>query len=271
MEVSAITYIRQRPSMGITILAVLALTMIGAAVLLPPIAQPQAFHAFAEQRMLLGVPHFGDVLSNLAYAIVAFAGFAFLMSWDGQRVFNTPLDRLPYFVFFGAIAAVAIGSTYYHMNPTNQTLFWDRLPMVVAFTSLLAAFLTDRVHAKMGALVILPLAILLGVISLGYWHISETAGQGDLRFYFLVQASAFLLVPLTCVLFHGNHTSGKYVAYMLLFYGLGVTCEQFDIEIHELLDDVVSGHTIKHFLTALAVYMVVPMLRQRRPIAPLAT
>ena len=39
-------------------------------------------------------------------------------------------------------------------------------------------------------------------------------------------------------------------------------CEAFDGEIFELLGGAVSGHTIKHLLAAVSVYVVVAMLRR---------
>jgi hypothetical protein len=253
-----------RPVTRITILALVALVMASAAMLISPIAQPQAFHNFAEQRVLLGIPHFGDVVTNIAYLIVAIAGLAFLASDGGRRKFAGFTERLPWIAFFVAVGAVGIGSAYYHADPTNQTLLWDRLPMAAGFAAMLAAFVADRIHARSGSFVVLPLAIALGAASLIYWHFSEAAGQSDLRFYYLMQAFAFVLIPLICVLFRGHNTNGRYVFYILLLYGLGVACEQLDKQIFDVLGDAVSGHTIKHILTAMAIYMVVPMLRQAK-------
>ena len=36
---------------------------------LPPIAQDPLYHAFADQRALLGVPHFWNVVSNLPFVL----------------------------------------------------------------------------------------------------------------------------------------------------------------------------------------------------------
>ena len=90
---------------------------------------------------------------------------------------------------------------------------------------MLAAFVADRIHARAGSFVVLPLAVALGTASLVYWHIGEAAGRGDLRFYFLTQAFAFVLIPLICVLFRARNTNGRYVLYILLLYGLGVACD----------------------------------------------
>ena len=253
---------RYRLVSGIVVLAIVAVMMASIALQWSPIAQPQAYHNFAEQRALLGIPHFGDVITNLAYVIVAASGLIFLVSRKGRVVLSGIEERLPFMVFFTAVGAVGIGSAYYHADPTNQTLLWDRLPMAVAFTAMLAAFVADRIHARAGSFVVLPLAVALGTASLVYWHIGEAAGRGDLRFYFLTQAFAFVLIPLICVLFRARNTNGRYVLYILLLYGLGVACEQFDVRIFDLLGGAVSGHTIKHILTAAAIYMVIPMLRR---------
>ena len=261
---STVAIARRQPVAGLVILVAVALAMAGIALLLPPITQPLAYHNFAEQRTILGIPHFGDLVSNIAYAIVALLGFVFLVSRDSRAVLARFEERLPYIVFFAAIGAVAIGSAYYHAAPTNQTLFWDRLPIIVAFTTMLAAFLADRNHTRADTLVMLPLAVTLGVASLLYWRVGEAGGEGDLRFYYLVQAFAFVLIPLICILFRGRHTNGRFVLYILLLYGAALACEQLDSHIFQALGGIVSGHTIKHILSALAIYMVVPMLRRSK-------
>ena len=51
-------------------LLVVAALMTVAAALMPRFGQPEAYHAFADQRALFGIPRFGDVASSLAYLIV---------------------------------------------------------------------------------------------------------------------------------------------------------------------------------------------------------
>ena len=48
------------------------------ALLLPPIPQPLAYHNFADQRGWLGILNFGDVVSNLPFAIVGVWGLVVL-------------------------------------------------------------------------------------------------------------------------------------------------------------------------------------------------
>jgi len=62
-----------------------------------PIAQPAQYHEFADQSMLLGIPHIADVLSNIGFALVASWGWirlrplagaaALARGWPGYRIF----------------------------------------------------------------------------------------------------------------------------------------------------------------------------------------
>ena len=59
------------PVLAISLLAVASLFGL---LLLPPIAQDQGYHQFADQRTLLGVPNFWNVISNLPFIAVGAAG-----------------------------------------------------------------------------------------------------------------------------------------------------------------------------------------------------
>ena len=240
---------------GVVVLAV------GITSFISPIAQDPAYHQFADRRALFGIPNFGDTASNIGFLIVGVLGLAFVLGKRGRAMFDAPGERWPYLVFFVGVALVSVGSAYYHANPTTETLIWDRLPMTVAFMALLSVFITDRIHTRVGVLVLLPLLLAIGIGSVMYWHLTEAAGHGDLRPYGLVQFYPMLAIPLICLLFPGRHTTGKHVFYMVLWYALAKICEHFDGEIYAFLGNTVSGHTLKHLIAAVATYMVLAMLR----------
>lgn len=251
---------RKRAKIGA--LVALAAAMAIVAALVPRFAQDPEYHAFADQRVLLAIPHFGDVVSNLAYLIVAVLGLRVLLDSRGRAALAGRFERWPALVFFIGVVLVAAGSTFYHWDPTTPRLYWDRLPITVAFTALLALFIADRVHARLGATVVLPALVALGAACVTYWQMSERAGAGDLRFYFLVQAYVMVLTPLVVLLFPGRLTSGRHVVLVAAWYGAALVCEQLDHEIFALLGGAVSGHTVKHVLSAVAITMVAAMLRQ---------
>jgi hypothetical protein len=246
------------------ILVGLAVLAVGATSFISPIAQDPAYHLFADQRALFGIPNFGDTASNIGFLIVGALGLAFVLGKRGRAMFDAPGERWPYLIFFVGVALVSLGSAYYHVNPTTETLFWDRLPMTVAFMALLSAFITDRIHTRVGVVVMLPLLLAIGIVTVMYWHVTEAAGHGDLRPYGLVQFYPMLAIPLICLLFPGRHTTGKHVFYMAVWYSLAKICEHFDGEIFALLGETVSGHTLKHIFAAIATYMVLEMLRGAR-------
>jgi hypothetical protein len=44
----------------------------------------------------------------------------------------------------------AVGSGYYHLAPDNESLFWDRLPMTIAFMGLVSSQIVDRINIRAG-------------------------------------------------------------------------------------------------------------------------
>lgn len=93
--------------------------------------------------------------------------------------------------------AAAAGSAYYHLNPTNATLAWDRLGMALTFASLLCASVAQRRRPGAGAALLAPL-LLAAAGSVAAWQASEAAGRGDLRPYLLVQGLTGELPCLAC-------------------------------------------------------------------------
>lgn len=251
------------------LLVALAVLAAAGAMLLPPIAQDPAYHDFADRRAFLGIPNFGDTVSNLGFLVVGIMGLAQVLGGAGRTMFARPGERWPYVVLFAGVASVAVGSATYHLAPTTGALFWDRLPMSVAFMALLAAMIVDRIHLTAG-LVALPVAVGLGVAGVVYWHLTEAAGHGDLRFYGLVQFTPMLAIPLMCWLFPGRHTRGRHIVYLILWYGLAKVFEHWDRAVFALTGNTISGHTLKHLTAAVAAYMLVAMLRGggRAPSAP---
>jgi hypothetical protein len=72
---------------GVWILAGVTLLVTAAAMFAPRIAQPLSYHHFADQRSWLGIPNFGDVASNLGFAVVGLWGLWALLaafSHEGQ-------------------------------------------------------------------------------------------------------------------------------------------------------------------------------------------
>ena len=98
-------------------LAVITPALIGTAVLLflSPVPQDPAYHDFADRREFLGIPFFGDVITNLAFVAAGLHGLWVLRrrAATGKRgLFETGRERAAYILFFAGLA-------YLHMS--NRT------------------------------------------------------------------------------------------------------------------------------------------------------
>jgi hypothetical protein len=248
------------------LLVTLGVLMVGVAALVPPVAQDPAYHDFADQRALLRVPNFLNVASNLPFLLIGALGLTFLLRdrrAGGTDTFAASGARRPYWPFFTGVALTGLGSAYYHWRPDNATLFWDRLPMTIAFMALLASVIGERVSRRAGARALWPL-LFFGVGSTLYWHLGELRGAGDLRPYGLVQFGSMVLIPLILLLFPPRYTGTPDLWMSMGWYGLAKVFEYFD---HGLLRlTAVSGHTWKHLASAASAYWVLRMLVRRRPL-----
>jgi hypothetical protein len=168
--------------------------------------------------------------------------------------------------FCGAAALVAFGSAWYHLAPDNARLVWDRMPMTVAFMTLLAAAVADRISWLAGRALLWPLVV-AGIGSIAWWIRGEAAGHGDLRAYGLVQFLPMLLVPLILLLWRGEGIAAKRLWMALAAYAVAKAAEHFDAQILAA-GGFLSGHGLKHLAAALATWWVVRAF-QRSPASAL--
>ena len=234
--------------------------------LLPRIPQPQAYHLFADRRGLLGIPNFGDVVSNVPFGVIGILGLLFLLGSDSDRLAGCFLDsreRWPYVLVFIGLLLTAFGSSYYHLSPNKARLVWDRLPMTIAFMAMVAAIIAERISLRAG-LWLLPVLLLVGMGSVLQWYASEARGTGDLRFYAAVQTYSALILLLALV-FPKRYTRTSDLAVVVGFYALAKALESLDKPIFAA-GHIVSGHTLKHLAAAAASYWILRMLQRRQPV-----
>jgi len=230
----------------------------------PPIAQPLEYHQFADSRSFLGIPNFLNVISNILFLAAAVYGLKLLFDpREGTQgpCLESRIEVIPYTIFFAAAALVCFGSAYYHWSPDNTSLVWDRLPITVLFTSLLAIMISERINQRAG-LILLPFLFALGIFSVYHWHQSELMGAGDLRLYLIIQCLSALLILYMLFFLPSHYSRSNRFGWILILYVVAKAAEFFDQEIFDL-QQWVSGHTVKHMLAALAVLILVEMLRCR--------
>src|SRR6516162_11899469 len=138
----------------------LGIAALGIIFCLPPIPQDQNYHVFADDRTILGVPNFLNVASNLPFVLVGVLGLALLFRRDAVRSdgpIRSSAEWWPLLVLFTGVLLTGFGSSYYHLDPDNERLVWDRLPMTIAFMGFFAGMIGERIGGRAGAWLLWPL------------------------------------------------------------------------------------------------------------------
>lgn len=227
------------------------------------ILQDQEYHQFADQRTVLGVPHFFNATSNLFFVIVGLLGLRFVFPRPpvgSPDYFLEPSERAPWIFFYAGITLAGFGSAYYHLAPGDERLFWDRLPIAIAAMALLSAVIVQRISPRVGLRLLLPLT-LVGVGSVWYWSAVD-----DLRLYAYVQMLPLVLVPLILLLFPPRYTRGTDFLVAIGLYVFAKIFELLDERIYAM-GGVISGHSLKHVAAAGAALVLLVMLKKRRSTA----
>jgi hypothetical protein len=229
-----------------------------------PIAQDPAYHQFADETAWVGIPNCQNVLSNLPFAIVGLMGLRFLIQEGKKPGLGVP-QSLGWTLLFTGVFLTAFGSGYYHWHPDNFGLFWDRLPMTVGFMGLFAAIIGERVGNRAYTILLWPL-IFMGLFSAVYWIVTESYGVGDLRMYAFVQFFPLLAIPLLLLVTPPKFTHAYMIMIALVCYGVSKLTENKDQQIWQFTNGLTSGHAIKHLAAALGCYILLVMLKVRRPL-----
>lgn len=245
---------------SLRVLLVVVAAAVAAVIALPPIHQDAGYHTFADGRPLAGIPNALNVLSNLPFLLVGLIG---LRRASRPSPSSAPPDVIQTWalrVLFAGIALVGVGSSYFHLAPSDSRLFWDRAPMAIVFTTVLALVIGRWISAALGARLFVPLLI-AGVASVLVWR-----QTGDLRVYVLVQFLPMVLVPLILILFRARNPGWRPIATGVALYAAAKGFELLDARIYSW-GHLASGHTLKHLVAAAAIWCVAAALLPGPPAA----
>jgi hypothetical protein len=231
-----------------------------AAWLLPAFAQPQSYHDYADQRVWLGLPRAADVLSNLPFLIIGLMGIYYtLRGWksSNRNAFADQRAAWPYVLLFLGVLLTAFGSGWYHAQPNDMTLVWDRLPMALGFAGLVTGTLADRAPQR----TLLPLLAFaaVGAGTVLYWHVTA-----NLVPYLVMQAGFLAATLIATAYIPTRYTHANRIYAAAGPYALALIFERLDHPVHALLSGWISGHTLKHLMACVAILIVYAMLRERR-------
>lgn len=239
--------------------AVAALTLLAA--LLPAAALPAGYHAFADQRVLLALPHAVDVLSNMPFALIGAWGL-----WALHRLPRGGIgkaQRALVGVFFAGLGLTALCSSLYHLAPNHAGLCIDRIGMSLAFAGLLGLAAADRVSARAG----LALAAVVAIAAPATALVDGLAG--NMTPWAVLQGGGLALLAALVWRRPRPGALGFSIVTVIAFYAVAKVLELADAPVFALTSGLVSGHSLKHLVAALAAGPVVWALH-RRAKAPVA-
>jgi hypothetical protein len=218
----------------------------------PSLAQPEHYHAFADQRTLGAIPHALDVLSNLPFAMAGVFGLYCLWAVPARTLGN--VQRAMAALFFAGLLLTAGGSSWYHWAPDDAGLAIDRNGMGVAFAGLLGLAAAGRVSERAGAALGLAL-LLLAPFSIRAWSVG-----GTLLPWAVLQFGGAALLAWLAVLRPRYWALDIRWLLVIAAYASAKVLEMGDHEVYRLTGEWVSGHTLKHLLAALAAGPVITAL-----------
>ena len=228
--------------------------LVALALLLPAIAQDPKYHLFADQRPWLGVPRAADVLSNLAFVAVGLFGALTLLSPRRLPLHNATATSL--WCVAAGFVLTGIGSAWYHLQPNDATLVWDRLPMTLVLAGVISAAIAERVGENI-ATVALAVLIVVGIVSVIYWRSS-----GNLTPYAVLQFGGIAaLVALLALTRAGDDPFAW--GWIVGWYCFAKLAELADQNVWQATGGILAGHTIKHVAAAAAGAAMFYPLRNR--------
>jgi hypothetical protein len=208
---------------------------------------------FADTHAWGGLPNAMDVMSNLPFAIIGVWGLRWLHWFERVQAHGHEVGPQPpvntldcAWLFFAGLIFTAAASAFYHLQPDDLRLAADRAGMAVAFAGLIGCAVCERVSARAGW----PAAwftLAGGLLAVAAFH--ETR---NVLPWALVQFGGMALVVALALLKPVEGAIGLKLGWVIGFYALAKLFELGDQAIFEATHELVSGHTLKHLVAALA-------------------
>ena len=187
------------------------------------------YHNFADKKK------YTDILTNLPILI---AGY-YILSFQNQKLKILGIH----------VILLSIASTYYHIKPNNNTILVDLLTISL-ISALLIMYLLDiqNNHIKI-------LLYLSGIASVLYWKCT-----GNLLPYSILWLSVIFLL-----LYVYYDTEYRYESLLIVILIVIIRLvEIYDKQIYKLTNNILSGHSLKHILAGIGIYLIANLLNKSK-------
>nr|CAN80191.1 hypothetical protein VITISV_042374 [Vitis vinifera] len=157
-------------------------------------------------------------------------------------------------LYYAGTTSVAFGSSYYHLKPDDNRVIWDKLPIMIAYSSLFASFIMERVGEMIGltCLFTLNLVALVGVAC-------ERAFN-DLRLCMMFQLIPGIAIPAMTFMFTPKYTHSRYWLCATGVYLLAKFESVADNKVYRATWYLISGHSLEHLCSVIFPVLLTLML-----------
>ncbi|KAL6344687.1 hypothetical protein AAG906_002593 [Vitis piasezkii] len=219
----------------------------------PKIPHSPKHHLFADMRNFLGVPNTLNVITNYPFLVLGVLGFVLCLSGN-FFVISSRAEVWGWALYYAGTTSVAFGSSYYHLKPDDNRVIWDKLPIMIAYSSLFASFIMERVGEMIGltCLFTLNLVALVGVAC-------ERAFN-DLRLCMMFQLIPGIAIPAMTFMFTPKYTHSRYWLCATGVYLLAKFESVADNKVYRATWYLISGHSLEHLCSVIFPVLLTLML-----------
>ncbi|KAL0648112.1 hypothetical protein Bca4012_046403 [Brassica carinata] len=175
-------------------------------------------------------------------------------------------------LFYASVSSLAFGSAYYHLKPDDNRIVWDTLPILIAYSSLFSSFLVERAGERVG-LSCLVLLLFISVLSVAYARqvqieviicvLVDGRVFNDLRLCMTFQLITCLAIPIMTVLLPPKYTHSRFWLLATAAHAVSKIEGLADSKIYNFNGYTISGHSLGHLCSALAMLLLTVMLLYR--------
>ena len=99
--------------------------------------------------------------------------------------------------------------------------------------------------------------LIFSIVSVLLWYIGSLNGESWLGAYVFIQFGGMLTLIYIAIK-GSNKEFNKSIIKVLLLYVIAKLFEHYDLQFFELTNEIFSGHTLKHVISAIALYVWFP-------------
>ena len=197
---------------------------------------PQDYHNFSDKRNFIEIPNFMNVFSNIFILLPAL----YLLQTRTQKSYKSNLLIIH-------IILLSFWSSYYHINPSDDTLFMDIMMIATSFIIVLSIINTELNNTWV------LLLYIYAIFSITYWKNTR-----DLRFYLII----LIGVPLYIIIKYFKIKKFRNYIYLFIFANILMRLsEHNDNYIYQKMNQFISGHTLKHIFAGIGIFYVIKILQ----------